>query len=66
MAPCAWCFISQSTKDQRRERPYRPEVMKGGCIRNRSLLANLKDFPETLVYWSWPSLSCYSFELEWI
>ena len=66
MASCSWYFISQRIKDQRRELFYRPEVMKGDCIRRGSVLANLKDFPVTVVDWCRPSLSCYSFELEWI
>ena len=45
MAPCSLYFMSQRMKDQRRELSYRPEVMKSGCIRRGSVLANLKDFP---------------------
>ena len=66
MTPCSSYFISQRMKDQRRELSYRSEVMKGGCNRRGSVLANLKDFPVTVVDWCRPSLSCYSFELEWI
>ena len=45
MAPCSSYFMSQRMKDQRRELSYRREVMKSGCIRRGSVLANLKDFP---------------------